>query len=1040
MNHEKFNLKGVLFLLFLFWGFCLAAQSTMTVRGKIVDQDTKESLIGATVRVNKTTIGTITDASGNFSISVPSNGNLVISYIGYEKAETPVNGQSYIEITLEPNTQQLDEVVAIGYGNARKSDLSGAVSTINVGDKLKGISSNLSTILEGQIPGVTVQSNGGDPLSSPTISIRGAGSPNGDQILTVVDGIPGAPYNIDDVESITVLKDGASAAIYGSSVGSGGVILITTKKAQAGKIHVDVNVYTGIQSAWKKPAVLNAAQYDQVWADNIASSGGTLPITASPTLYPYGAITRTNWINAIFQTGQLDHYGVSLSGGSENLKVSASVAYDHNQGILLNTYSSSLGSKINLEFDMAKWAILRETVNGQYSNGQGNVSDESAEDPLISAVFMPSSATIYEHDQNGNIVYGTNGKPEFGGTVPKYLAAQGISGYGDDGNPVAMLDRLTQYRPSGNLFTTSSLELKPMRTLSVKSDFSVGLNPSYNQTFNPESPEIGHPNMTNSLYIGNTWNYNWVWQTVATYSNTFADKHDVTVMVGHSMDYAKYRSNSTTTYGYANEDTYSQVETNATNWSQTAPTESISEESSEAVFGRLSYSYDDRYFLTGSLRWDASSKLYYKNNSGTFPGISGAWKVSSEKFFKELNLPVNLFKFRASWGQVGNNAMAPNYSYNSSILTDNQVSYIGASENTSIFGQYLATIANTSLTWERTQTTDFGADLSLLNNRLTLSADYFNKTTKNLIEQLNVPTQAGITQAPYGNVGQVSNKGIELSASFTQQIGKVGLTLNGNLSTVKNVVENLDGLVIVDPTSVNSMYPMQSQAGEPWHSFYVVKTAGVFQNQAQIDAYVNAKGNLIQPNAQPGDLIFVDSNHDGSISTADRIYDGSYLPTLTYAFGTNITWSGFDFNVFFQGVSGNKIFNAFKQMGLSGRQQGNNMLAEVLQSWNYNKTSGIPRLALTNDNNNNYGTVSDFYLESGAYLRLKNLSIGYTLPKSLLSKIGLPNNSIRIYINGQNLLTFTKYTGFDPEVSNNGVDGGTYPVARVISGGINIHF
>jgi TonB-linked SusC/RagA family outer membrane protein len=1050
MKQKKINLKIGLSIIFLFLGFCLTAQNAITVKGRILDNDSRDPLIGASVLVKATTIGTITDASGDFTISVPKNGILVVSYIGYEKTEVAVNGRTNIDITMKPDSKVLDEVVSIGYGSARKKDLSGAIATTKVTDIMKGQSSDLSSILQGQMPGVTIQANGGDPASSNSITVRGSGDRSGEPVLIVVDGIPGAPYNVEDVETVTVLKDAATAAIYGATAGSGGVIIITTKKAKAGKIHVDANVYDGVKTAWKKPGTLTSAQYNQVWATAVAADGGTLPTVANPTLYPYGTATRTNWVDEIFRQGNVNHYAVSLSGGTDAMTALFSVAYDHQDGIMLNTYKNGLVAKMALDYQLTKWAKFSQSFNYQYSNTQGGVSADSHEAVLMDAIFMPPSATVYEHDQSGKLLYNADGTPQYGGIIPAWAAAQGISGYGHTPNPVAALMRLTQYRPQQTLHSTSALEIKPFRGLIIRSDFSADFNPTFTQVFNHSVPEIGLPNTQNNLFLGSSWDYGYISQTTATYNNNFNDKHDLTVMVGNAITYNKYNSSYTQTFGYASEDPHSQIETNATNWSQLAPQQSISELASIAWFARLSYSYDDRYFLNSSIRRDASSKLYFDNNSGVFPAVSGAWKISSEKFFKTLELPVSLLKVRASWGEVGNVTVVPNYSYNTLMANDisqGNVTYIGTGLNNEIYGRYQQSIANRNLKWESTISSDFGIDLNLFNDKLSLSADYYDKNTSNLLDYEDVPSQAGIQLSPIVNIGNVTNKGFEFNAGYKQSFGKVQVSVYANYSTNVNNVENIGAnKVYIESTNVNSMYPLQSTVGQPWHSYYLIKTAGIFQTQDQITNYTWADPTtgvkqLIEPHAKPGDLIFVDANHDGKITDADRQYMGSYAPKSTYGFGTTISWNGFDFNIFFQGVSGNKIFNSVKQMGLvGGTAPGGNLLSIAMDSWNFNKNSGIPRLGLIADNNGNYTTVSDFFLEDGSYLRLKNISIGYTIPKRVLSKIGMSDTKFRFYVTGQNLLTFTKYSGLDPEVGNNGVDGGTYPVARVLSAGFNFTF
>jgi len=1050
------SLSSIFLLTFLWQIWCiqpLGAQAKQTAaRGAVFESSTHKTIngtitdesgnpiIGASVIIKGTGMGTVTDSEGHYKLEVPARSVLKFSYIGFENKELLLGMNSTVNVQLTENNKALDEVVVIGYGNARKQDLSGAIATTKVTDIMKGRSSDLSSILQGQLPGLSVQANGGDPGSSNTLTIRGLGNRNGDAILIVVDGIPGAPYNVEDVESVSVLKDGATAAIYGATAGSGGVIIITTKKAKAGKVRVNANMYTGYQSAWKKPSTLNSTQYNQVWADAKAADGALVSNdVADLSLYPYGTTTRTNWVDEVFQTGKVDHYALSLSGGSDVMKGLLSVTYDNKEGIMLNTYKKSLGVKMGLDFQLTKWATLSENAVYQYSNYQGNVENNSHEGVLMAAISMPSSATVYEYDKSGNSLYNADGTPQYGGTIPQWAVKEsGISGYGNIANPVVALKRMSQYNPSQQIHSTSSLELKPTSTINVRSDFSVDLDPAYSTSFNHSTPEYGLVNTQNSRTISSSWNSGWSWQTIASYTNTFADKHYLTAMLGHTMSYNKYRYNSTTTYGYASEDEYSQVETNATDWTKSKPTESISELSSMSVFGRLSYSYDDRYFMTASLRKDATSKLYSKNNSGTFPAVSGAWKVTSEDFFKSLQLPVSLLKVRASWGQVGNVSMVPNYSYNSTILTNSvdDAAPLGSTQSTYVYGKYLSTIANTDLKWETTETTDLGIDLNFLQDKLSLSADYYNKNTKNLIEKLNIPTQAGISESPYGNVGRVTNSGFELSAIYKQTVGKVQISVNGNICKNTNEVKSLGSLDYLGDGN-----PIRSAVCQPWYSFFLIKSAGIFQTQAQIDSYTK-NGTKIQPNAQPGDLIFVDANGDGKITESDRQYCGSYAPKLTFGFGTSLAWNGFDFNIFFQGVTGNKIYSQLKQWNLNGGYTStkSNMTTDVLKSWNYDKTSGYPRLSIEKDANGNFSTNSDFFLEDGSYLRLKNLSIGYTIPQKYLSKVRLSDSRFRIYVSGENLLTFTKYTGFDPEVTNSGVDGGTYPIARVISGGVNISF
>ena len=1020
-------------------------QSGVSAQGIIVTgtvTDRVGPMPGVNVVLKGTTQGGITDANGSYSINVPDRtAVLSFSFIGYTSLELTVGNRNRIDVEMTEDTQLIEEVVVIGYGSERKSDLSTAISTIKIDQALKSRPSNLSSLIQGKLPGLTIQTSGGDPLAGAVYNIRGKGSRDSDGILWVVDGVPGAPYNVEDIESVTILKDAASAAIYGASVGSGGVIVITTKQAQEGKTKVDVNVSHSFQNPWRLPEVLTSEQYCQVWADAVAASttGRSIPFVADPSRYPYGNVTRTDWIDEIFRTGHLQHYAVSLSGGNERLRAYGSFSYDKNDGVLLNTYREQTGAKLNVDFQIAPWLKFTQKGTFQYTNGQGNVGNNSHEGVLIGAIFYPRAATVHEYDQNGNRLYDNFGKPLYGGTIPNWAVAQGVSGYGEIRNPVASLERLRQNRPSASIFSTSTLELKPMRGVTIKSDFTAGLSPSRYEDFSPIIYEYGRPNPENSRQVSSTWQSRWLWENIATYAEAF-DKHNISVMAGFTMQASQYRWNNVMTYYYDREDPYYTISNNAGDWSKSKPEESIWNESMVSVLGRIGYSFDDRYFLTASIRRDASSKLFRDNNSGIFPAFSGSWKISSESFFN-VNL-INMLKLRGSWGQVGNVALVPRYSYNAPIVSTNYPAAMGINMD-DIYGKYLQTLANRNLKWETTVQTSFGLDVGMLQNSLTFSVDYFHKTTKDLIDR--IPTLY-IPSEPYGNVGKVLNSGWEFSANYQKRINGLTLNIYGNVNMVKNEVQDIGTRVEMEHgTVINGLRPLRSKPGEPWYSFVVLKTDGIYQSQSEIDNYTytnpqTGATNVIRPNAKPGDLKFVDVNNDGIINDLDRQYMGSFLPKYTFSFGGSIDYKGFDFNIFFQGIAGNKIYNGFKMMGETGRGQGNNMLSEVLNSWTYNKSSGVPRLSLFDDANGNYGNASDYFLEKGDYLRLKNVIIGYTLPQHVMQNIGIKDMRLRMYMGAENLLTFTGYTGFDPEVTNYGIDAGAYPVARSFNIGININF
>lgn len=1053
---KQVNLRIYRTILTLLLGLFLSAGAyaqQISVKGTVKDQN-GEPVIGANVLVKGTTNGVITDVDGKFALQTTEKDVLEISFLGYKTQEVKASSKP-ITIILQEDAELLDEVVVIGYGTSRKEDLSTAVSTVKMDDKLKSRPANLGSYLQGQMPGVMIQSNGGDPMSDVSLSIRGRGSRgtddsynSGDGVLYVVDGVPGAPFNMEDVESITVLKDAASAAIYGASVGSGGVVVVTTKQASAGKVKVNINISKSFKNAVNLPETLTAEEYNRIWADACTATGDPLHASRNPEIFPYGNVTRTDWMDAIFRTGSLEHYALSLSGGSDTMKGFASFAYDDDKGVLLNTYARKFSAKANLDFLVVKWLKVSERVSYEYKNGQGDVGT-GHEGVLNQAVFFPRSASIYDYDKEGKLMIDEKtGKPLYHGTIPRWASAEGInSPYGEMRNPVAMLERLDQIRPSNRIYSTTSFELKPVSGLTVKSDFTAGIDIRTEDIFNCRVPEIGRPNSDNSRDKTNTWNSKLLWETTATYAKVFADKHHFSLMAGYSMSYEKYKYDAYYTTGYVNEDRHSITNGQAGEWSKFQPEENIWEESMLSVFARLGYSYEDRYFLTASVRRDATSKLYKDNNSGVFPAFSASWKISSEEFFEPLKNVVNLLKVRGSWGQVGNVALVPRYSWNVPLNETDWAMIYGKDLNNIVYGGvYAGSIGTKDLKWETTEQWGVGLDMGLLDNSLNLTVDYFNKRTKDLIEVVPVPSVAGISVSPYGNVGDVVNRGWEFGLSYSKKIGHVTFGVNGNLSTVHNEVLDLGNLEFMQHNVViNSLTPLRSAVGHPWYSYYVLKTEGIFQSQEEIDNFTwrdpeTGIKQKVQPNAKPGDFKYVDFNNDGKITDDDKQYLGSYMPKITFGFGGNLQWKGIDFSFQFQGVGKSTVYNGFKQMGYTGRGQGGNMLADVKNSWEYNKTSGVPRIGLISDPNGNYNSLNDFFLEDASYLRLKNVTIGYTLPDNVMRAIGLPGSTARFYLNGENLFTATDYSGIDPEVGNFGIDGGTYPVARSFSIGFNFSF
>lgn len=1026
------------------------AQDRIRVSGTVSD-DTKEPLVGASIIINGTSDGVVTDMDGRYEIEAPADAELVISYIGYKTETVSVMNRSSIDVTLEPDSFMLGEVVAIGYGSTRKEDLSMAVSTMKMDEIAKSRSSDLATVLQGRLPGVTVQKSG-DPMSSASFSIRGRGSKgndgdptSGDGVLFVVDGVPNAPYIVEDIESITILKDAASAAIYGASVGSSGVVLITTKKAQAGKVNVDVNVSLGFDQVSNLPKMLTAEQYNSVWAKAIENAPGkTLPSAADPELFPWGNVTRTDWLDEIFRNGFKQHYAVTVSGGSEKLKNILSLSYDNNEGVLLNTWSKKFQGRLQSDFQVTKWLKVYERVSFNVSNGQGNV-DTSHEGPIMGAVWYPRSASVYEMNEDGSYALDDKGEKIFGGTLPKW--ASGVSGTPLLYNPVAYLTRMHRLYPENQIFSTTGIEIKPISSLTIKSEFSADLKNSEKDEFYPIMNEIGLQRSENFREQFFYKDSHWLSETTISWAQVFG-KHHISAMGGFTADFKKTHERAVFTRKYNSEEENQLLWGQAADWSSTQPRELIYEYAMASFLGRVGYSYDDRYFIVGSIRRDASSKLPVAKNYDWFPSVSGSWKLSSEPFFRNSSVKdvLNLVKFRAGWGKVGNVDLFPMNVADVELLNYDWPIITGENLDQMHTGSYLSTIPNLNARWETTVQTSVGLDLSMFRNTLDITVDWYNKETRDLIDYVPTPPQLGVTTPPMGNMGNVLNRGWEFSVNYNGSAanGEFQYNVWGMFSTNKGYVREYgvrDEPVRHTNPNLNSTAILYSDAGQPWYSFYLYEADGIFRSQDEIDDYIwtnpeTGMSNPIMPNAKVGDIKFADTNNDGVINDDDRVFKGSYAPVNTFSFGGSINWKGIDFSIMFQGVSGNYIYNGLKQMAMNGRNDYGNLITDVLDCWDFNpEGSKYPRLGIAEDTNGNYTKFSDLFLEKGDYLRLKNITLGYTFPKFVKN---MP--SIRIYASADNLLTFTGYTGVDPETGNYGVDRGVYPVAKFFNFGVNINF
>lgn len=1037
--------KFTTMVVFLLLSSLIIAQN-ISVTG-IVTESGGTPAVGATVLVKGTSKGVVTDMNGKFNLTAATDEVLVISYVGFISQEVKVTNQ-FITVTLVEKGELLNEVVVLGYGaNARKQDLSAAVGVVGNVEKLteRPVSST-EGLLQGQLAGVTVQLIGGDPTSAPSVVIRGQGSQNGDNVLWVVDGVPGGPVtSTNDIESIVVLKDAASAAIYGAQSGAGGVILVTTKKAKAGKPSVTYEGIVGIRQATNLPAALTAEEQLEMRRLSYSNAGIALPDGWNVTKNPWVGTTRTNWVDEIFRTAVYQRNTVAINAGNENFSNRLSFSLDNDQGVLINTYNKNVSLRYNGSFNLNKWITISEDLVWKNNENHSVETNGGYTGGILSAIYMPSSATVY------NPIDGT-----FGGVTtedPTYIAKYGsgfAGAHGDAVNPVRLLTANNLYNRNSDTWTTTTLQISNIIPgLKFISRFSYNLNTDHFKNFSPLRDEPGKPDLSNSLDFNTFRSDSWKTENTLTYDNVF-DKHTVGALLSTTSDYYKARGLNANGKTFADESKFLQYLKYA--GSTTANDYMTGPDANVSFVSRVAYSYDDRYFATASWRRDYAGRLPGDNNFGDFPAATLAWKISNEDFFVKNDV-LNLLKIRGSWGRVGNLGSI-GFNYNSMTLGtkfwDEQAIY-GVASN-ALYNNFVFSnkAMNSNLTWETSEQIDLGVDLAMFKKQFTLSADYFDKRTYNLIQYqtMNWPTTIGL-DAMLINQGEVRNRGIELEAAWKRQTtNDFSYFVSANFAYLKNWVSDIG---VKDSkgnpgvwTETNSVfrslpYVKQTAQGQPLGSFYLIKTDGIFQTNEEAAAY-QKDGKRIQPDAVAGDLKFVDFNGDGKINDSDRQYLGNATPKTTYAVTVGATYKDFSISAMLQGVGGAQTFYAAKFMTLSDVEGSFNRVSDILDAWSPSNTgSSIPRLS-KNDPNANFSTPSDWYLEDASYLRVKNITMSCNLTNALqkINHFKDRNSSLSVYLSGENLLTFTNYSGMDPETG--GWDAMKYPVSAVLSLGLKLTY
>jgi TonB-dependent starch-binding outer membrane protein SusC len=1029
---KAYHIRLFLILVFITCSVFLAAQPH-TVEGVVRDAESGEGIPGAAIVEQETLNGTVTDPDGNFSLTVSSpEATLSISFIGYQTAIVPVNGLSFIEVNLGVLLTELDEIVVIGYGTQKKRVVTGAISTVSADDIAATPTLRIDQAMQGRTAGVQVTNLSGQPGEAPTVRIRGAGTTGNAEPLYIVDGM--AVQSIDylnpgDIESIDVLKDAASAAIYGARAANG-VVLITTKGGSPGVMSVTYSGYHGIQNVAKTIDMLDADQYRMLMNEGARNAGLSEP-------FDLLEIPRhnTNWQDHLFQeNAPMANHELSVSGGTENSTYASSLSYFTQQGIIGGDRS---------QFDRMSGRLnTRHQVNNNFNFGinmayshirqRGIASNQSFNSAYSSALNLDPLTPLYIEDENILNTFPYSTEPVVTDSdgrvygISRHVGAEIV-------NPLALLEIQTGRNRSDKIVGNVFGELEIIEGLKLNSslgiDLAYALNDSHTPLFYLNGAQLNVDKTNVSKNMGRF--YTWQFENTLNYSRQL-DDHNFSVLAGTTAS----KFNFEDLFGF-NADVpindpnhvYLNMATD-TVWTAYG---GAAHSSLLSAFGRITYDYKSKYSFTGIIRRDGSSKFGPNTRFGIFPSLGVAWVLSDEDFIPDLG-PVNFLKLRASWGINGNQEIG-NYQFIS--VMDKSRGYIFGGGR--MFGASPAYIENADIHWEESEQFNIALDAGAFNNRLIGSIDYYIKTTGGLLEVIPIPAHVG-NSPPFANVGSVQNKGVELAINWRQATNRLRYSVGINGAYNQNRMTRIGNEEGVLPGATWAVAGMvtRTELGKPIAHFWGYKTDGIFQNEAEIFQHIGPTGRMLQPRAKPGDVRFVDVNRDGVINENDRTMIGNPTPPLTFGMNGSLEFSQFDISMYFVGSYGNDVFNGAQRQDL----RFTNRSTAILDRWTGEGTSsGVPRYTWI-DVNNNY-RVSDLYIEDGSFIRLKNIQVGYTLSNRFQNRINATN--LRIYASAENLLTITRYTGADPEIGamspfNIGIDRGIYPQARIWRMGVTMTF
>ena len=970
----------------------------ITVKGHVKD-DTGEPVIGASVLESKTVNGTITDIDGNFVLTVPSNSVLTISFIGYATQEVTVNGKTSLTVVLKEDAKVLDEVVVVGYGTMKKSDLTGAVSSVGTKDIKDSPVANIGQAMQGKVSGVQII-DAGKPGDNVTIKIRGLGTINNSDPLVVIDGIPTdlglSALNMADIERVDVLKDASATAIYGSR-GANGVVMITSKRGAEGAGKVSVTANWAFQNATNVPDMLNAAQYAALNNDMLSAidvDNSLNPLWADPSALGKG----TNWLDELLRTGIKQSYSVSYSGGTDKAHYYVSGGFLDQSGIVESVNYRRFNFQANSDAQVNKW--LKFTTNLTFSTDVKKSGDYNIGDAMKALPTLP----VKNEDGSWS---GPEGNAEW---------------YGSIRNPIGPTQLVQNETKGYNFLANITGEITFTKGLKLKSTFGYDAKFWFTDNFIPAYDWKPTPVEESSRYKSDNKSFTYLWDNYFVFDHTFARKHKIGLMAGSSAQWNEY--------DYLNAQKNLFMFDNIHEMDNGEKMYSLGGSSNGwsllSLMARLNYSYEDRYLLTATVRRDGSSRFGKNNRWGTFPSVSLAWRMSQEEWFPKDNFGVNDLKVRLGYGVTGNQEIG-NYAF---VATYNTGTYpFGTNNSTALVS---STLSNPNIHWEEVRQTNFGIDLGLFNSRINLSLDAYIKNTNDMLVKASIPITSGFedTTTTYTNAGKVRNKGVEMKLRTINLQGPLSWETSVTATCNKNEILDLNSETPMYINQIGNSYVTMLKAGYPINVFYGYVTDGIFQNQKEVDMHATQVG------AAPGDIRFKDLNNDGVINDEDRTVLGNPNPNWFFSMSNNLSYRGFELSVFLQGVAGNKIYNA-NNIDNEGMSAAYNQTTAVLNRWTGEGTSySMPRAVWGDPNQNS--RVSNRFVENGSYLRLKNITLSYSFPKKWMQKIQIEN--ARLFFSCENVATLTGYSGFDPEVDVNGIDQGRYPISRTFSMGLNFNF